>query len=316
MGLPERIRTVRTIAIVNQKGGCGKTTTSINIASVFASRGLRTLLVDMDPQSHCAAGLGVPEEQINMSIGDALLASHDETLDKDEFLWNITKNLHLAPSTMMLTAIEAAGGGLHSLPDKDRRLESLLEHLNSEFDRCVIDCPPNIGLLTYNALRAATEAIVPVETGYFSLRGAKRQRKTIEALIARIGKPIKSRILPSIHRPSPLAKRVLDKLRESFEGEVAPVVIREHETLREAASFGQPVNEFSPGCDAERDFVALVDWLEEIYTPAAPLVEVHPVGNGRAAELARRVSTFETTLQPPEIAGRITPDEVRDGREL
>ncbi len=312
----ERIFTVRTIAIVNQKGGCGKTTTSINVAAVFASRGLRTLLVDLDPQSHCAAGLGVPEEQIQMSIGDALLAPHDETLDKDEFLWQVTKNLHLAPSTMMLTAIEAAGGGLHAMPDKDRRLESLLHHLDGSFDRCVIDCPPNIGLLTYNALRAATEAIVPVETGYFSLRGARRQRKTIEALIARIGKPIKTRILPSIHRPSPLAKKLLEKLRESFGDEVAPVVIRDHETLREAASFGQPVVEFSPGCDAEKDFVALVDWLEEIYSPAAPLVEVHPVGNGRAAELARRVATFDTSAQAPKIAGRITPTEVTDGSEL
>ena len=270
----------------------------------------------MDPQAHCAAGLGVPEEQIQMSIGDALLASHDETLDKDEFLWQVSKNLHLAPSTMMLTAIEAAGGGLHAMPDKDRRLESLLHHLDGSFDRCVIDCPPNIGLLTYNALRAATEAIVPVETGYFSLRGARRQRKTIEALIARIGKPIKTRILPSIHRPSPLAKKLLEKLRESFGDEVSPVVIRDHETLREAASFGQPVVEFSPGCDAEKDFVALVDWLEEIYAPAAPLVEVHPVGNGRAAELARRVATFDTSAQAPKIAGRITPTEVTDGREL
>ena len=307
---------MRTIAIVNQKGGCGKTTTSINVAAVFASRGLRTLLVDLDPQSHCAAGLGVPEEQIQMSIGDALLAPHDETLDKDEFLWLVMKNLHLAPSTMMLTAIEAAGGGLHAMPDKDRRLESLLHHLDGSFDRCVIDCPPNIGLLTYNALRAATEAIVPVETGYFSLRGARRQRKTIEALIARIGKPIKTRILPSIHRPSPLAKKLLEKLRESFGDEVAPVVIRDHETLREAASFGQPVVEFSPGCDAEKDFVALVDWLEDIYTPAAPLVEVQPAANGRAAELARRVATFDTSAEAPKIAGRITPTEVTDGREF
>ncbi len=251
-----------------------------------------------------------------MSIGDALLAPHDETLDKDEFLWQVTKNLHLAPSTMMLTAIEAAGGGLHAMPDKDRRLESLLHHLDGSFDRCVIDCPPNIGLLTYNALRAATEAIVPVETGYFSLRGARRQRKTIEALIARIGKPIKTRILPSIHRPSPLAKKLLEKLRESFGDEVAPVVIRDHETLREAASFGQPVVEFSPGCDAEKDFVALVDWLEDIYKPAAPLVEVQPAGNGRAAELARRVATFDTSAEAPKIAGRITPTEVTDGREL
>jgi chromosome partitioning protein len=307
---------VRTFAIVNQKGGCGKTTTSINVAAVYARRGFRTLLVDMDPQAHCAAGLGVPEEQIELSIGDALTATHDATMEKDKYLWEITRNLHLAPSTMMLSALEAPGGALQTMPDKDRRLESLLQSWDKSFDRCVIDCPPNIGLLTYNSLRASTEALIPVETGFFSLRGARRQRKTIEALIARIGKSIDCRIIPSIHRPSPLARTLLLRLQESFGSEVAPTVIRDHETLREAASFGQPVIDFAPGCEAEHDFEALVSWLEEIYAAPNPIVEVAEGAGGRAAELARRVNAFSAKSEDSPIIGRITPEQELDGTKF
>ena len=306
---------VRTFAIVNQKGGCGKTTTSINVAAVYARRGFRTLLVDMDPQAHCAAGLGIPEDQIETSIGDALIAHHDDNLDRDKYLWEITRNLHLAPSTMMLSALEAPGGALQNMPDRDRRLESLLQSWRTSFDRCVIDCPPNIGLLTYNALRASSEALIPVETGFFSLRGARRQRRTIEALIARIGKPIACRIVPSIHRPSPLARTLLLRLQESFTPEVAPTVIRDHETLREAASFGQPVIDFAPGSEAEHDFEALVGWLEEIYSIPHPIVEVAN-GGGRAAELARRVSEFSSKREDSPIIGRISPDEELDGTKF
>ncbi len=305
---------MRTFSVVNQKGGCGKTTTSINLAAVYARRGKRTLLVDMDPQSHCAAGLGVPEDQIECHIGDAMVAKHDATLQKDAYLWEITRNLHLAPSTMMLSALEAPGGALQAMPDRDRRLESLLAHWGKDFDVCVIDCPPNIGLLTYNSLRAATEALIPVETGYFSIRGARRQRKTIDALIARIGKPLPCRIIPSIHRASPLARKLLHSLKESFAPEVAPTVIRDHETIREAASFGQPVIEFAKDSEADRDFEALLSWLEEIYTPPTPIVEVKAGAGGRAAELAQRVGTFETATpsqETPSVIGRIMPDEVR-----
>jgi chromosome partitioning protein len=270
----------------------------------------------MDPQSHCAAGLGVPEEQIERHIGDAMIAPHNETLDMQSYLWEITRNFHLAPSTIMLSALEAPGGGLQTMPDRDRRLESLLHLWRNEFDRCIIDCPPNIGLLTYNALRAATEALIPVETGYFSLRGARRQRKTIDALIARIGKPLPCRIIPSIHRSSPLARKLLRSLQESFAPEVAPTVIRDHETLREAASFGQPVINFAPNSEAERDFEALVSWLEEMYVPPTPIVEVASGVGGRAAELARRVGTYSQIKQDSPIVGRIVPIEKRDAPEF
>ncbi|MEL6740664.1 MAG: AAA family ATPase, partial [Planctomycetota bacterium] len=113
---------MRTIAIINQKGGCGKTTSAVNLAAVFASRGYRTLLVDMDPQSHCAAGLGVPEEQIERDIGDAMLTPATRALDATRLLWRIGRGFDLAPSRMRLAALEAARGGLADQPDKERRL--------------------------------------------------------------------------------------------------------------------------------------------------------------------------------------------------
>lgn len=254
---------VRTIAIVNQKGGCGKTTTAINLAAIYAKRGLKTLLVDMDPQSHCAAGLGVPEERIEYSIGDALLADHEKQFDPEKLRWEVTRNLDLAPSTMRLAALEAPGGGLHGLKDKDRRLESLLRCVSDQYDLCLIDCAPTIGLLTFNAMRAARETLIPVETGYFALKGAEKQWKTIQRMIEHIGRPIACHMLATLYDPqSQVAKNILATLRRRFAGQLLPGVIRLSETIREATCLGQPVIDYAPESGARDDFVELADWLE------------------------------------------------------
>jgi chromosome partitioning protein len=316
---------VRTFAIVNQKGGCGKTTTAINLSAVFARRGLRTLLVDMDPQSHCAIGLGVPEQRIEVGVAEALLRAGSDDLDPGASVWEVGGNLSLLPSTIRLAGLEAPGGGLHELPDRDRRLARLLDRLAARYDRCVIDCPPTIGLLTFNALRAAREAIIPVETGFFALRGADRQWRTIHQLVERIGRPIACHIVPTLHRPdSSLAEDILGALRRQFAGQVVPVVVHEDEVVREAASFGQPVIEYAPESQARRDFEALADWLED-HAPQ-PVVEVEllrdtawrpaeaaalpalvpaPPGEGRAAELVRRVRAQQESSQP--AAGAAPP---------
>jgi chromosome partitioning protein len=253
---------VRTIAIVNQKGGCGKTTTAINLSAVFAHRGLRTLLVDMDPQSHCAIGLGVPEQGVEQGVAEALLKADCEGFDPPSAVWEVGGNLDLLPSTMRLAGLEAPGGGLHELPDRDRRLTHLVGRFAGQYDRCLIDCPPTIGLLTFNALRAAREALIPVETGFFALRGADRQWRTIRQLIERIGRPIACHLLPTLYNAdSALAVDILAALRRQFAGQVIPMVVNEDEVVREAASFGQPVIEYAPQSRAREDFEKLADWL-------------------------------------------------------
>ena len=300
---------MRTITIVNQKGGCGKTTTAINLAAVYAARGQRTLLVDMDPQAHCAAGLGVPESQIETSIGDALIGFDQRRFDLHDMLWEVGRNFHLAPSTVRLAGIEAPGGGLHTLEDRDRRLSQLLEQLRREFDVCFIDCPPTIGLLTFNALRAARETLVPVETGYFSLRGAEKQWTTIQRTIARLERPIACHLLPTLHDPeSRLSCDILSTLQRRFAGQIIPVVIHEHEVLREAASYGQPVLEFAPDAPARRDFEQLANWLDE-HSGADPVPEVDVVARhddwsepmSRGDDHADRQSA---SLPQSEIGGR------------
>ena len=254
---------MRSVAIVNQKGGCGKTTTAINLAATLAAKNRRTLLVDMDPQGHCGIGLGVPEDRIEHGLAEALLSDPPGGADPDAMLWEVAKNLRLAPRTLSLAGLEAARGGLAHLPDRDARLSQFLDRVADRFDWCVIDCPPTIGLLTFNALRAADEAIIPVETGFFSLKGSERQAAAIQAMSTRLERELPLRILPTLHRPSAkLATDLLAAIERRHGLLTMPLVIREHESLREAAGFGQPITEYAPGSEACLDFIALVEWLD------------------------------------------------------
>lgn len=253
---------MRTIAIVNQKGGCGKTTTAINLSAELAHRSHRTLLIDLDPQGHCAAGLGVPEASIVRGIDDALLGDLRYEAEVDEMLWEVGRGLNLIPSTVRLAGLEAAGGGISERPDRDRRLVRLLEQLESRYDFCIIDCPPTIGLLTFNALRAADETLVPVETGYFALRGAIRQVTTISTMAEKIGRPLDFFLVPTLHdEQTDRSKSVLTALQGRFGDRLSPITIREHEALREAASIGQPIQDFAPDSEAARDFAGLAEWV-------------------------------------------------------
>jgi chromosome partitioning protein len=312
---------MRTIAIVNQKGGCGKTTTSINLASTLAAQGDRVLIVDMDPQGHCAAGLGVPEERLDFCMARALLSEPAGGSDPRAWLWNAAKGIHLAPSSVALAGLESARGGLATRPDRDRRLAQMLDRLAEHFEWCVVDCPPTIGYLTFNALRAADEALVPVETGYFAFKAAERQLASIQSLVAQMERPLAVRIVPTLHRAnSQLSHDIVQAIARRHGADSVAPAIRDHEVLREAASFGQSVVEFAPGTPAAADFEALAAWLRgrpvvprpadrSVTAPVAPLaLETGPVtievdgeaipavyggqsntGHGRAAELAQRL---------------------------
>ena len=251
---------MRTIAIINQKGGCGKTTVSINLASALAAENKKTLLVDVDSQGHCAVGLAVPEEQIEQSIYDVLISSRrGEAVKLTEVLWEISDNFELAPASIDLAAFEQQTNGID---DRENCLKEVLKTVEKEYDYVVIDCPPAVGLLTFNALRASTDVIVPVETGYFSLHGLSRQLDTLSVLCKQCSQHINVMVLASMYDiRTRMGREILADLRKHFSGKMFKTVVNFNTKLKEAASLGQPICEYDPASRGHKDFQYLAQEL-------------------------------------------------------
>src|SRR5690348_12328649 len=276
---------MRTIAIINQKGGCGKTTTSINLAACLARLGHRTLLVDMDPQGHCGVGLAVPEEQIERTIYDAIIEAGDGRVAKiSEVVWQIASDFDLAPSNLRLAGFEQVFAGRAG---RENRLRSALEGVRDTYEWCIIDCPPNVGLLTFNALRACDEVLVPVETGYFSLHGLGKMMETLEELKELYNRDVSIRVLPTLYDTrTKLAREVLSELRAKFREYLMESTVNFNTKLKEAASFGQPITEYDPGSRGYKDFVNLA---RELMGHRPLDIEPTPTqGMSRPAELVQR----------------------------
>jgi chromosome partitioning protein len=249
---------MRTIAIVNQKGGCGKTTVAINLASALAEVGQKTLLVDMDPQSHCAVGLAVPEEQIEQSVYDVLISkSRNEPIKITEIMWRISDRLELAPASIDLSAFEQQMAGI---ADCESCLKLVLGEIKAEYDYAIIDCPPAVGLLTFNAIRAATDVIVPVETGYFALHGLSKQLETLNILCERCSQQVDVGVLASMYDiRTKMAREVLAELRKHFAEKMFGTIVNFNTKIKEAASFGQPISEYDSASRGQRDFRLLAE---------------------------------------------------------
>jgi chromosome partitioning protein len=311
---------MRTIAIANQKGGCGKTTVSINLAACLAREGRRTLLVDMDPQGHCALGLAVPEEQIEVSVFDVLTqGSNGERVEITRSIWQITANFDLAPATTSLSQFEPM---VRSASDAEDRLAEALSAVSDRYDFAIVDCPPHIGLLTRNALSAACEIIIPVDTGYFSLQGLSKQLDTIEAI--RIGRdqPLEMRVLANLYDVrTKLGREILNELKRKFGPFMCSTFINFNTKLREGASFGQPITEYDPSSMGYRDFVRLA---REVIAAGGP--EMAPTTLLRQADdLAQRAEQLLATSKPlltdeerpaAESEPPATPEEIQEKIEL
>jgi len=295
---------MRTIAIVNQKGGCGKTTVSINLASALADAGQRILLVDMDPQSHCAVGLAVPEEQIEQSIYDVLIStSRNEPIKLTEILWQISDGLELAPASLDLSAFEQQMAGI---AERECCLKDVLNVIKNDYDYTIIDCPPAVSLLTFNALRAATDVIVPVETGYFALHGLSRQLETLSVLCRRHNHQVDVRILASMYDiRTKMAREILAELRSHFADKMFKTVVSFNTKIKEASSFGQPISEYDPASKGHTDFRSLT---EEVLSSRTKQ-QRHEFVNTLADQLESISATADELLQSskPPIEPKLAP---------
>jgi chromosome partitioning protein len=301
---------MRTIAVINQKGGCGKTTISINLSAALAAKGHRTLLVDIDPQGHCAVGLAVPEEQIEQNIYDTLIGmGRGEPVRLKEVLWQICDRLELAPSNIDLAAFEQQMSGV---VDRENCLKKILEEVQADYDYVVIDCPPSVGLLTFNALRAATDVVVPVEMGYFSLHGLSRQLDTLNVLCQQCEQQINVMVLASMYDiRTKMGREILAELKKHFSDRMFKTVVNFNTKLKEAASLGQPIGEYDPSCKGYKDFLALADELmgTDTHIHRAELVNSLQAKLDSISASAEELLADVPSTKPKAQASEITLDE-------
>jgi chromosome partitioning protein len=250
---------ITIIAIVNQKGGVGKTTTCINLASGLARKNFKVLIIDLDPQSNASLGLNVNVDQFSSSIYDVVVNNLDLEL---AITPTYVKNLDIAPASSLLTGAQLE---IADLLGRERLLRtSIWKMLNAHtryYDYILMDCSPSLNLLTINGLVAAQCVLVPIQAHYFSLEGMKELFSTLKVVRDRINSELEILgILPCIvDIRKKLTREMLGQLKDYFKEKMFQSVIRMNITLAEAASHGQSIFDFNPYCNGAKDYAQLVD---------------------------------------------------------
>jgi len=248
---------MRVIASANQKGGCGKTTTAINLSSSLSLKGQRVLLIDFDPQAHATMGLNVKPSDLEKTIYDVITPKKNWLWGIEDILLPVKDNFDLAPSSLILSAFEQELSGLER---REHRLFQAIQPLKDQYDFIVIDCPPSIGHLCFNALRACDEVIIPIDMSLFSLRGVAKLIEIIILLKDKIGHEIKSRALITMYdRRTRYSRTVLEKVQAEFGNNVFDTVIRYNIRLRETADLGLPIGDYDKNAIGYMDYESLAE---------------------------------------------------------
>lgn len=245
-------------AVVNQKGGVGKTTTTFNLGVALSRRGRRVLLVDLDPQAALSTSAGIPVAHLSMSVYQALL---DDSVDPKAIVVHTSSGVDVMPATIDLAAAEVE---LINITLRELVLKDVLSKLVNQYDHILIDCPPSLGLLTVNALAASNQVIIPLQCEFLATRGLTLLLRTLTKIQARLNRDLRvAGILPTMYDSRTThASEVLNELKSSFPGQVYDMVIKQSVRLKESPAAALSILDYEPHHEAALAYIQLAEEVD------------------------------------------------------
>ncbi|MBF0571275.1 MAG: AAA family ATPase [Candidatus Omnitrophica bacterium] len=293
---------MKIISIANQKGGCGKTTTAINLASTMGVNGQKTLLIDLDPQAHATLGLNVDDQN---SLYNCISKLTPHKLKIKDIIKKVTNNFDIVPSNVLVGTLEQE---LADEIGRELKLTEVIGEIKDLYDYILIDCPPSLGFLTVNAIRASDEIIIPVETSRFSMQGVDHLMDIANLIRERLNHPVKASVLITMF-DSRLRHSftMLGKMKEKFSGMLFDTIVHINVKLKEAAVMGEAVIRYDKYCRGAKDYMGLA---REILTidgrQGIPEVKTRAAIKKPAVEAAADTSAYEPSERMQELIHKET----------
>lgn len=245
----------RVIAVANQKGGVGKTTTAINLSACLAEKGQKVLAIDMDPQGNMTSGLGIDKDEVEKNIYDLMIgqAGVDEVLQKEAI-----ENLDVIPTSIDLSAAEIE---LIGVDDKEFIIRNAVQPIKDDYDYIIIDCPPSLSMLTINAMTTADSVLVPIQCEYYALEGLSQLIHTVELVKERLNPvlEIEGVVFTMYDARTNLSLQVVENVKENLQQNIYKTIIPRNIRLAEAPSYGMPINLYDPNSTGASAYQRLAD---------------------------------------------------------
>lgn len=245
----------RVIAIANQKGGVGKTTTAINLSACLAEKGQKVLAIDMDPQGNMTSGLGLDKESVNKTVYDLIIGN----ADVDEVLQeNALENLDILPTSIDLSAAEIE---LIGVEEKEFIVRDAIKDIRDNYDYIIIDCPPSLSMLTINAMTTADTVLVPIQCEYYALEGLSQLIHTVELVKERLNPrlEIEGVVFTMYDARTNLSLQVVENVKDNLQQAIYKTIIPRNIRLAEAPSYGMPISQYDPRSAGSESYMKLAD---------------------------------------------------------